>query len=395
MDLSSRRSSSRSRPTVRPFIRIRTNGPGAVLPVAAVIAIGLVIGGAGATSRPLHGGQPDAATGAGAVALGSARPFTRRAGLPDTPWLTQRGDGAWVYGRGDRGPLRRLPPGEAGLAIDAASVASVLAGSDGRSIVRFRERVKGRAIRDVAMPIWVSAGAWTSAGLVVTGYGDASMTSDGGLVLVSAETGATTTLVDAGAFAPVLGQPVARGDVLVSPSRGVVASNVCGVERCDLQVVDLASGVVSRPLQGAEGFLRAVTEDAVITTDDEGAWIVARSIVDGAERWRLRDTPLIDPLAVEGGAVVGLVGSNRAGWGIAMIGPDGRTRDLTARTRGDQAVPRIWGVLSSRSSVVIGRTPVEDVLAGGRALSASVLNLRDGHATKVSVELPVTSEAVQ
>jgi hypothetical protein len=138
------------------------------------------------------------------------------------------GDGAWIYGRGDTGTPAALPSGETGLAIGDALVASTFAGAGGRSVVRLRDPSTGAVVRDVEMPIWVSAGAWTSAGLVVTGYRDASMTSDGGLVLVDPVLASTRSLVDPSSFPQALGVPVARGDVVVSPSGRWAASNACG-----------------------------------------------------------------------------------------------------------------------------------------------------------------------
>ena len=54
--------------------------------------------------------------------------------IPDVPWLTERGDGAWIYGRGAGAPAE-LPAGETGLAIDDALVASTRAGA-GRPLHR-------------------------------------------------------------------------------------------------------------------------------------------------------------------------------------------------------------------------------------------------------------------
>ena len=153
-------------------------------------------------------------------------------------------------------------------------------------MVRLREVPTGTVVAEVDLPIWVSAGAWTSAGLVVTGYRDASASADGGLMVVDPDQRSARSLVDPAAFPKALGVPVARGEVVVSPSGRWAASNACGVRLCETQVVDVTTGQVFRPLQSAEGFLRVITDDAIVTTDDDATWISARRIRDGAEAWR-------------------------------------------------------------------------------------------------------------
>jgi hypothetical protein len=289
--------------------------------------------------------------------------------------------------------VRRLPADETGLAIDEGLVATTLAGPGGHSIVRFRDRRTGRTTLDVAAAIWVSAGAWTARGFVVTGYGDTSMATDGGLLLIEPSTGATTVLVAGGPFSTALGRPAARGDVEVSPSGTIVASNACDLERCDLQVVDLTTGRVDRPIAGGEGFLRVVTEDAVVTTDDDYRWVSARRIADGSVIWRLRDTALIDPIATTDGAIASLIGSRRAGWAIAAIDPAGRTRDLTDRSHGDAALPRIWRAVSDRAVLVVGRTS-PDELADGGAADVTLIASGHGRATAATIHLPTATETV-
>jgi hypothetical protein len=340
-------------------------------------------------------GTPSTDHGRGRAAITpTIGPGATSAALPEVPWLAQRGDGTWVFGRGDRGVVRRLPTDETGLAIDDRFVATVLPDADGRSVIRFRDPESGRATGDVAAPIWVSAGAWTSAGLVVTGYGDASMAIDGGLVLIAPDAGTATVLVDAAPFSAALGRPVARGDVLVSPSGATVASNACGVRLCDLQVVELATGRVSRPTSAAEGFLRAVTDDAVVMTDDGFRWISARRISDGVELWRQRDTALIDPVALDDGSIAGLVGSSRAGWAIAAIDRGGAIRDLTARRHGDGAPPRIWRAISGAGALIVGQTPFEEALDSARPSPITVLRPGRGPAAKATFHLPAETEAV-
>jgi hypothetical protein len=298
-----------------------------------------------------------------------------------------------VYGRGARSTPRRLPADETGIAINEAFVASVVPTAGERSTLRVRDRATGRAVAEVPSPIWVSAGAWSSAGLVVTGYGDRSMTSDGGLVLVSPATLSATALVEAGPFDARLGLPVARGDVVVSPSGRLVASNACGVELCDTQVVDVASGAVSRPVQAAEGFLRVLTDEAIVTTDGDGRWIAARRIADGAEVWRRRDSVLLEPVATADGSVVGMTGSRASGWGITATDARGTVRELGPRAD-DRAWPRIWTALSGPSTVVVAGGPFAEWLGSGRGAPVTVIGVGGARPGSVdaTVRLPAASE---
>jgi hypothetical protein len=390
-----RRSARHAQRGARASIRIRPGGFGLLTGVAVVGAIGLAVGGGriGAMVRTAPG-----VLGAGAAAaLGpvptSVAPASATA-IPDVPWLVQRPDGSWVYGRGTRSMPRVLPAGEAGLAISEGWVATVVPGSATTSTIRFRTRASGRVVADVAAPIWVSAGAWSSAGLVVTGYGDRSMATDGGLVLVSPEARSTTTLVAGGPFDQKLGRPAARGDVAVSPSGRWVAGNACGIRLCDTQVVDVTTGQVSRPMRAAEGFLRVVTDDAIVTTDADATWISARRFADGAEAWHRRDSVLLDPVATADGSVVAVTGSHRTGWGVASIDAGGSIRDLGPRGAATRAWPRVWTALSGPATVVVASQPFAEWIGSGRGLAVTVVGLGGQRPTSAAVDLrlPAASE---
>jgi hypothetical protein len=361
----------------------------------ALSLTGAVVLGGGGVVAARGSDAPRSTASSGVRSSGTTvAPVVPRSGLPDVPWLAERGDGRWIYGRGERGVVRRLPVEEAGLAIADRFVATTLVGRDRHSIVRFRDRTSGRTMLEVVAPIWVSAGAWTSSGLVVTGYGDSSATTDGGLLLISSDDGSIRELVAGGPFSAALGSPVARGGVEVSASGATVASNACGVERCDLQVVDVATGAVTRPVAGGQGFLRTVTDDVVVTTDGDGRWISGRSIADGHEAWRQPDRVLVDPMALADGSVVGLVGSKRAGWAISALGRDGEIRDVTARTGGTAAPPRIWRTMSSPGALVIGSLAFEEALERGAAASVTVLTPGRWRASSATVSLPAASESL-
>ncbi len=335
--------------------------------IALAGAVAVAVGGGLVLHQTL---VPQHARGAGVVARdrGATRDVEPRPGarvalrVPDVPWLAERGDGVWLHGRGAAPTRDVLPAGETGLGIDERYVATTVPAAGGRSTVRLRDPGSGRLVRAVDLPIWVSAGAWTRGGLVVTGYRDSSMAWDGGLVLVTVPDFAVRTLVAPRPYPERLGAPVARGEVVASPSGSIVASNLCGVRLCDTQVVDLATGEIFRPIQSAEGFLRVVTDDLIVTTDDDYGWISGRRFRDGSEAWHQTDSMLLDPLAAADGAVVGVVGSRVAGWGVAAFDGQGRVRNLTSRTGADRPWPRIWRQLSTPTTAVVGREGFEDAV---------------------------------
>jgi len=366
-----------------PVTRLESGWIGRIAVAGALLAIvggGLAVGGPGPLAKPAAQGPEG-----GSLATASVRTDARPAGgVPDVPWLAERGDGAWLHGRGATTAPDVLPSGETGLAADERLLATTQPAPDGGSTLRLRDPATAGLVASVVVPIWVSAGAWTGAGLVVTGYGDGSMASDGGLLLVTVPDLAVRTLVEPGAFPAGLGTPVARGEVVVSPSGRIVASNACGVRLCDTQVVDLVSGEVRRPLRSQEGFLRVVTDELVVTTDDDSGWISARRFGDGGEAWRQRDSMLLDPLAGADGSIVGVVGSRASGWAVAAFDPRGRRRDLTSRTGTDQPWPRIWRQLSTSTTAVVGREGFED------AIRTRML----GTATVVSVAPPAAAATI-
>lgn len=342
-----------------------------------VLGVGLVGASVGIVSVSLAGTAartgPAALAGAGAAAAAPA--VDRAAAIPEVPWLTDRGDGRWVYGRGSSSTPRVLPGAESGLAIDERYVATTVPNAAGRSTVRVRDRETGRRIADVDAPIWVSAGAWTSGGLVVTGYPDSSMGADGGLVLLTLPDFSPQVLVGPRPFPAKVGTPVARGDVVVSPSGAFVGSNVCGVHLCDTQVVEVATGHVFRPIQSEEGFLRVLTDDTVVTTDDDSAWIAARRFRDGREAWRVRNSALLDPIAAADGSVAGVVGSRATGWGVASFDSRGRQRDLTPRAGRAEPWPRLWRNLSTSTTAVVGQVSFTEAVGSPGNRPVVVLGL--------------------
>lgn len=326
-----------------------------------------------------HGNHPDGET--------VSRPALDR--IPDVvsarAWLAQRGDGAWVYGRAGSTKRQALPQAETAIAIGRRYVASTLPTSDGTSHLRLREWRTGSVAVDLDSSIWISAGAFSGDDLVVTGYGDARATSDGGLAVVRVGSGRFETVVPERPFPQALGASASRGDVFVSASGRRAASYLCAADLCDVQVIDVSSGRLVRSSRQT-GFLRAITDSAMILTDGEFKWISARELATGREIWRLRDSILMNPVAAAGGSVVGLVGSRPAGWAVARIGATGRAADLTERVR-DGHWPQVWAQLSTPEAVVIGRGDFAEALSGTGQSTADIIDVQAGSAIGRDLQL--------
>jgi hypothetical protein len=347
-------------------------GPPVVL-VAAIAAAA-----SGQTPTPARAAPPATVPDAQpAPELGVAK-FAQR------PWLAERGDGAWAYGPAGLRGSRALPRDETGLAIGARLVASTEPFSSGPSPVRLRDWRTGKLVATVEPGLWVSAAVFRGDDLVVTGYGDARARTDGGIALIRPN-GPVEMLVRGGPFPPEIGVG-ARGTVFVSPNGRLAASYSCANERCETQVVDLDSRRVFRPTTGTRGFLRALTDTDVVLTDGDYAWILALDARTGRERWRIRDSMLMTPLAGADGSIVGLTGSASRGWAVAKIDSSGNETDVTPRSR-DGSFPQVWTQLSTSATAVLGTGDFAVALSSPAGAVGDVFDVVQGRivARRVSV----------
>ena len=96
-------------------------------------------------------------------------------------------------------------------------------------------------------------------------------------------------MIAGGPFDARLGDRPMRGAVHVSPGGRIAAVNACASASCQTQVVALEGGSASLLTSIRGGFLRTVTDDLVILTDGDGAWIKGVDARSGKERYRLAD----------------------------------------------------------------------------------------------------------
>ena len=340
-------------------------GRGLVLavPGLAALAVAVVLAG-----RPATAGSRDHGASPAMVELSAAAPD-----VAGRPWLARRSDDRWEWGEAGRAGRHLLDPGEAGLAVGGRWLVSATAsGAVSRLVVR--ERATSAVVVDGELPFWVSSAAIAGDTVLLTGYGDSSMVTDAGLTLVAIPTGERQVVITGGPFDPRLGDRAMRGEVHVSPGGTVVAVNACGTASCITQVVRLEGGGAMLAASIRGGFLRTVTDDRVILTDGDGAWVKGVDTRSGKERYRLPDVSLMRPVALADGSVVASLGVGESGWHLGSIDAGGVRRELTAPDR--ERWPKVWPQVSSPSTVVHGDVSFEEALGRRGDVAGRLLRAR-------------------
>jgi hypothetical protein len=331
-----------------------------VAPALAALALGFV------AARPSGvPAAPGRAADSAVIELSAAAPD-----VAGRPWLARRSDDRWEWGEAGRAGRHLVRLGEAGLAVGGPwLVSTTSSGETSRLIVR--ERATATVKVDAELPLWVSSAAIAGDAVVVTGYGDRSMATDAGLSLVDIPTGERRVVIAGGSFDARLGDRPMRGEVHVSPSGRLVAVNACGDASCVTQVVALdgADGSLLASIRG--GYLRSLTDDRVVLTDGDGAWVKGVDARSGRERYRLAGVSLMRPVALADGRVVASLGLGDRGWHLGSIDAGGTRRELTAPDR--ERWPKPWAQVSSPTTVVHGDVSFEEALGAGGGAVARLL----------------------
>jgi hypothetical protein len=151
-----------------------------------------------------------------------------------------------------------------------------------------------------------------------------------------------------------------KGDFHVSGNGALAAVNTCGSMGCDNVVIDVATLTARIPRNGAPGFLRAVTDEALVLTDADGAWIKGISVRTGREAFTIADTSLMEPASMADGRVIADIGRGARGWQVAAI--DGRGGMTPIADAGRAPGPWVWPAVSSPTVAVIGDQPFDGTL---------------------------------
>jgi hypothetical protein len=165
-----------------------------------------------------------------------------------------------------------------------------------------------------------------------------------------------------------------RGEVHVSPSGRLVAVNACGTASCVTQVVALDGGRGSLVASIRGGFLRALTDDRVVLTDGDGAWIKGVDARSGQERYRLPGVSLMRPVATDDGSVVASLGLGDRGWHLGSIDAGGARREITRPDR--ERWPMVWPQVSSPMTVVHADVSFEEALGTRGDVAGRLLRAR-------------------
>jgi hypothetical protein len=355
----------RTRPTDRPG-RARTAVAGGAAGLAIAIGLALTIGGPTSPGSATHG-----AAGGGVRALAALAPD-----VAGRAWLVHQGDDGWIWGRAGSGARTTLPRGESGFAISDRWLASGIS-TRAATRVLIRDLATNTVVVDRQLDFRASSAAFAGGQLLVTGYLGGIAGADGGIIAIALPGGDVQTLVASGPFPGRLGAHPSKGDFHLSASGTLAAINTCGSLGCDNVVIDVPTLATRIPRAGAPGFLRTVTDDALILTDADGAWIKGIAVGNGRERFSIAGASLMEPAGMADGRVIGNVGGGDEGWQVAAIDGRGRLAPITDRVRAPG--PWVWPSVSSPTVAVLGAVPFEEALGESAGIENTLIRGSDLH----------------
>lgn len=314
--------------------------------------------------------------------------------------------GAAVAGTLDGRYHLTLPPAEVGLAAADFRVVSAIwtKGSDGSiesSTLIVRDlRQEGAEIARFEIPDAI-VDAVIRGDLVYLAGSSARRGVISGVYAGSLADGSVRTLIAPGpvpdnlgassgsvVFALQMGPGVSRGPVVLSPSGRTLGSAVCGNGRCNIELVDVASGKVSRPLTGIPAALWLLGETTLIGVDDTSVYGYDLS---GGLRWSLKNKRPQSPgcLTSDGGRLVVLYQDlDPSADAVVILATvdvtSGANRELRRWGR-DEPAPLLWAAVSTDETVVLipnGLAPEAALDAGGGSFRADIVDIRTGTLTK-------------
>ena len=226
--------------------------------------------------------------------------------------------------------------------------------------------------------------------------GDTSLTgpADAGVQAVSLVDGKVSDLIAPGTAPADATSFVTRSGLVLSPSGARLGSGLCEMERCWIDVVDLATGARTTPIRGQEGFLTALSEDTLYTLNDARSHLRALDAQTGSVLWSLEESEIGGMYPTSDGSrlIVAYSASNGEGAPtFTVASADARTGALQRLLERptDTSIYNLFGDLSNDRFAVIGPgTRLGDGLAGVRArLALTLLDVRSGAALADAVTL--------
>ena len=302
------------------------------------------------------------------------------------------------------GPSLRLPPGEQILAVSADHVASVLdTGTAGSNLV-VREIATGRQIVRVERPEQVGTAVFAGGSLYFAG----SMPdgSDSGVSAIDLANLGVRQVIKPTTWSAEWGGTGSRNQLRVSPTVATVGAPACGPagpgvpKRCFVDVIDVASGTVTRPVADIPLFLWDISDTTLFAVPEELSFVVAYDRNTGERRWQTEPRSFgIDHYPTSDGRtyVVEFIvpgdGEGTPGsWVLAAIDTaDGTLRELYRVADGPEGPRTLWPELSDDRFAVIGRVNARLVEAFGNgppSVSADVVDIATGQVSPAALTIP-------
>jgi hypothetical protein len=253
-----------------------------------------------------------------------------------------------------------LPPGELGLTAADGRVVSVdPRGESGGSVLRVRDIASGITLIEISRPEQVEIAVLRGDSLFFTGS-LAPVPTDPGVYRADLAGGPLTTLIESGAWLPEWDPSwsYAGRTVELSPSGRTLASGLCTVARCRVDVIDLTTGDTRLGVVEVDGFLRDIT-DSVAIAGGQGE-IAGYDLTTGARMWTFAPGELmLGYLTSDGRLVQGyyawLPGTTPPIYTVATI--DVTSGDVRVLFEDPDQGPevRLWPEVSGDRFAVLGR----------------------------------------
>lgn len=320
----------------------------------------------------------------------SAAPASLPLGLVDKTWITLDSvgyGGPYVAGTLDGRYHLALPIGERGLAAADGRVASVLygpGGATGSSTLLVRDLRKAAAkLVELPWPDAISYAVLT--GDTVYFAPNSAPNQVPGVYAASLADGSVRTVIEPASFPGDLGEGTGRGPLVLSPTGTTLSSGVCNSGRCNIQVLDLATGRLSQPLTDVPSFLWLASDTVLITVDEASVYGYDMA---GGRRWTLtgvRPQGGSGYLTSDAGRLIVLYqdvnpGSDGA-IALASVDVSSGAQRVLLRWPKDVAAPWLWVLASGDQAAVLipgGAAPEDAFSAGGGSFRVDVVDLTTG-----------------
>lgn len=301
------------------------------------------------------------------------------------------------------GPSLRLPPGEQVLAVSQEYVAARLLTGAAGSLLVVRDIATGRQIVRLERPEQVVTAVF--AGGLLYFAGQMPDGSDSGVSAIDLSDLVAREVITPTTWPAEWNGTGSRNQLRVSPTGATVGAPACGPagpggpKRCFVDVINVASGSVSRPVTDIPFYLWDVSDTTLFAVPDELSFVVAFDRETGALRWQTESRSFgIDHYPTsDGAAYVVTYVSLGNGEDIptllvlaAIDAASGAIRVIHEEADGGQPMS-LWPELSDDRFAVVGRVNARLVEAFGNgpsSVSADVVELATGQVFPAALTIP-------